>query len=223
MARQLTFDLPVRPALGRDDFFISPANELAVAALDRGDWPGDKLLLIGPEGSGKSHLVHVWAAAMNATVLLAEKLRDELPEAEALVVEDVDRIAGDRAAETRLFHLHNHARAHRVALLMTARSAPARWGLVLPDLASRLEATSQATLLPPDDALLAAVLVKLFADRQIVVAPTLIPWLVGRMERSFSAARRLVAELDARALAERSPVTRAIASDILDRWSDGAP
>ena len=216
MPRQLAFDLPVRPALGRGDFFVSPANALAVAQIDAGGWPAGKLLLIGPEGAGKSHLAQVWATETGAVVLEAAALPDLPPEALAVVVEDAEKVAGDEAAETRLFHLHNHVLARGGRLLITASAPPRCWGLALPDLASRMEATAQAAVLPPDDALLSAVLVKLFADRQIAVAPSLIPWLVNRMDRSFAAARALVAELDARALAQGGPVTREIAREVLD-------
>lgn len=222
MSRQLTFDLPVRPALGREDFFIAPSNALAVAALDGGNWPGSKMLLIGPEGAGKSHLAQVWAGTAGALVLDAEMLGSTLPDPDALVVENADSIAGDLAAETSLFHLHNHMQARATPLLLTARSAPAFWGMVLPDLASRLQATAIATLLPPDDALLSAVLVKLFADRQLDVPATLIPWLVTRMDRSFGAARHIVAALDAAALARGGPVTRTLAAELLDSAPDGA-
>lgn len=223
MPRQLTFDLPVRPALGRGDFFVSPANALALAALDAGNWPEGKMLLVGPEGAGKSHLARVWATEAHARVLDAAALPDAPPDDLALVVEDAERTAGDRAAETALFHLHNHVLARGGRLLLTAGAAPRLWGLTLPDLASRMEATTTATLLPPDDALLAAVLVKLFADRQIAVAPTLIDWLLPRMDRSFAAARRLVAELDARALARGGAVTRALAAEVLDSDDPDAP
>ncbi|KAB2886205.1 MAG: chromosomal replication initiator DnaA [Albidovulum sp.] len=219
MPRQLTFDLPVRPALGRGDFFVSPANALAVAQVDAGDWPEGKLLLIGPEGAGKSHLAQVWAGENDAAVLSAGAVPEEAVEAPAVVVEDADRIAGDRAAETALFHLHNHVLARGGRLLVTAASPPRNWGLCLPDLASRMEATAVAEIAAPDDALLAAVLVKLFADRQIVVAPSLIQWLVRRMDRSFASARGLVADLDARALARGGPVTREMARDALDLCS----
>lgn len=223
MARQLTFDLPVRPALGRGDFLVSPANALALAQIDRDDWPGGKLLLIGPEGAGKSHLAQVWATETGAVVLEAVALPEAPPEASAVVVEDAGKVAGDAAAETRLFHLHNHVLARGGRLLLTAATPPRRWGLTLPDLASRMEATALAAISPPDDALLSAVLVKLFADRQIAVAPGLIVWLVRRMDRSFAAARTLVAELDARALAQGGPVTRGIAREALDFLASGAP
>jgi chromosomal replication initiation ATPase DnaA len=102
-------------------------------------------------------------------------------------------------------------------LLMTARTPPRDWGVVLPDLFSRLQAAPIASLAAPDDALLSAVLVKLFADRQVTVAANLIPYLVSRMPRQISAARQLVAELDARALADARPITRQLAGEVLDR------
>ncbi len=173
MIEQLTFDLPVRPALGREDFLVSPANALAVATLDQPDlWPNGKLLLIGPEGAGKTHLAMVFAARTGAQVIEAGDLAAaDLPEAAALVIENADTAAGDPDAETALFHLHNHMTGRGGLLLLTAARAPRDWGLTLPDLQSRMEATATATLLPPDDALLGAVLVKLFADRQLQVAP----------------------------------------------------
>lgn len=216
MPRQLAFDLPVRTALGRGDFFVSPANALALAQLDAGAWPEGKLLLVGPEGAGKSHLAQVWATENAADVLSASALPEAPGGTQAVVVEDADRIAGDRAAETALFHLHNDVLARGGRLLVTAASPPRRWGLCLPDLASRMEATALAEISAPDDRLLAAVLVKHFSDRQIAVAPDLIPWLLARMDRSFAAARALVAAIDARALADGRPVTRAVARQVLD-------
>ena len=221
MARQLAFDLPVRPALGREDFFVSPANELALAALDAGNWPQGKMLLLGPEGAGKSHLAQVWAGDTGARVIAAADLAARpLADPGPMVVEDADRIAGDRAAETALFHLHNHLLAAQAPLLMTARRAPAHWGLTLPDLKSRMEATAVAELLPPDDALLSAVCLKLFADRQVQVTPNLIQWLIRRIDRSFAAAREAVATLDAAALQRGRSVTRALAAEVLDTAQD---
>lgn len=221
MGEQLTFDLPVRPALGREDFFVSPANALAVATLDQPDlWPNGKLLLIGPEGAGKTHLAMVFAARTGAQVIGAGNLAAaDLPEAAALVIENADTAAGDPDAETALFHLHNHMTGRGGLLLLTAARAPRDWGLTLPDLQSRMEATATATLLPPDDALLGAVLVKLFADRQLQVAPGFIRWLVRRIDRSFATARAVVAALDAEALATKRPINSTLAATLLD--SDG--
>ncbi|MBP9183428.1 MAG: chromosomal replication initiator DnaA [Fuscovulum sp.] len=224
MSRQLAFDLPARDEMTRAAFFVSPVNALALAAVDGWrDWPGGKMLLVGPSGSGKTHLAHLWAAETGASLIAAADLAGaDLPAlaaADRVAVEDADALAGDRAAETALFHLHNLV-LPAGRLLMTATRPPRDWGLVLPDLMSRMQAAPVTRLEPPDDALLSAVLVKLFADRQIAVAPNLIPYLVARMPRSIGAARGLVAALDARALAEGRPITRALAAEILDSAGD---
>ncbi len=223
MAQQLTFDLPVRPALGREDFFVSPSNAVAVSLIDAWrDWPQRKLLLCGPKGAGKSHLAQVWIANSGATRLEAGDLAAAdipalLTGCSALAIEDVDQIAGNIAAENALFHLHNLMLAEGGTLLMTARGAPLHWGLSLPDLQSRLQGTQVATLAPPDDALLAALLVKLFADHQLTVTPTLIPYLVARVERSFVAAQELVVDLDRSALATGRKVSEKLASELIEK------
>ncbi len=221
MARQLPLSLPLREALGREDFLVAPANALAVRAVDDwAGWPEGKLALIGPAGAGKTHLAQVWAGEVSAEVVPAATLHPDMLEGLAaqgrVVVEDAHAVAGLAERERALFHLHNMVRAAQGNLLLTARLPPNRWALALPDLASRMQATATASLHPPDDALLAAVLIKLFNDRQITVSPALIRYLVARMERSFAAARQLVATLDARALAEGRPVTRALAAEVLD-------
>jgi chromosomal replication initiation ATPase DnaA len=217
MPRQLSFDLPVRPATGRGDFFVSPANAEAVAMLDAwATWPAGKLVLIGPEGAGKSHLARVWAAEAGAALLQPGETAAAGP-GRAVVVEDADRVAGEAAAEEWLFHLHNNVLAHGGRLLLTARSAPSHWGIGLPDLASRMLATPQAQIAPPDDALLAALFVKAFADRQLAPPEALIPYLVTRTDRSFAAVQSLVAELDALALARGAPVGMRLAAEVLDK------
>lgn len=224
MIRQLAFNLPAQEAWRREDFFVSPANAVALAAVDgwRG-WPNGKLLVVGPAGSGKTHLAHLWAEAVGGRLVQGADLATtdlaQLAAGAAIAVEDAEAVAGNRSAEEALFHLHNMVLPHG-HLLLTARRAARDWGMVLPDLRSRIEAAGVARLDSPDDALLSAVLVKLFADRQVVVPPTLIPWLVLRMERSLASARRLVAALDARALAEGKPISRAMAAAMLD--SEGA-
>ncbi|WP_374428199.1 chromosomal replication initiator DnaA [Tabrizicola sp.] len=215
MIRQLAFDLPSAEAMTRDHFFVAPSNAVALQTVEHWhDWPGRKLLLVGPEGAGKTHLAHIWAALADAVILPADQLAaTDIAglSGRSVVVEDADRIAG---AEAQLFHLHNLVTTTG-ALLMTARTPPRDWGLTLPDLKSRMQATAIAQLDGPDDALLSAVLVKLFADRQVAVPANLIPFLVSRMSRSIGAARALVAALDARALAEARPITRALAAEIL--------
>ena len=219
MTRQLTFDLPVRPALGRDDFFVSPDNALALSVLENWqNWPNAMLVLVGPKGAGKTHLAHVWAAATGARMLRADDLQsvdlDEDLRTQPVIVEDIDT---PDLNEEALFHLHNFLRASGCSVLFTSGSAPAHLTLRLPDLASRLEAVSVATLDPPGDELLRAVLLKQFADRQLSVPPNLVPYLLGRIERSFAAVQDIVATLDDAALAQGRPVSRALAASILDK------
>ena len=218
MAEQLTFDLAARPSLSRGDFFVSEANQLALARLDAPQtWPNGKLVLVGPEGAGKTHLAHVWAEATGAVLIAADGLLefDVGTLATNVVVDDADQARGE--AETQLFHLHNQAAAEGHRLLLTATRAPSRWGTALPDLRSRMEASEVARIDAPDDALLAAVFVKLFADRQTGVSPATIKWLTRHVDRSFAEAARVVAALDARALAEGRAVTRDLAQEVLDK------
>ena len=217
-ARQIPLDLPARTALGRADLFVGASNARALAALDawRG-WPGGRQVLIGPEGAGKTHLAHVWAQAAGAAVLNAADLaRADLPALPArLAVEDADRIAGTAAAERALFHLHNLSAQRGGALLVTARAAPARWGLALPDLLSRMQAAPLVAIEPPDDVLLSALLMKHLADRGLAASPAAVAYLAPRVERSAAAAGRLAAALDAAALAEGRAVSRDLAARVL--------
>jgi chromosomal replication initiation ATPase DnaA len=219
MPEQLSFELPGKAALGREDFFVAPSNALAVAMIDATkNWPGGKLILCGPEGSGKTHLAHVWAAQTGARIVIAA----DLPGADIsglatgpLVVEDVPDIAQDGAAQEALFHLHNLILASGHPLLLTGRGSPRTWGLGLPDLQSRMDGTQSALLEPPDDQLLAVVLAKLFADRQIVPKPDVIPYLLARMDRSFAAAQQIVADLDRASLSRKRTLNRSLAADVL--------
>ena len=220
MIRQLAFDLPSNEARTRADFLVAPSNALALEMLDgTANWPQARLILVGPEGSGKTHLAHVWATETGANLVQAEVLAgseiDRLASG-PVALDNADRLAGDAAGEAALFHLLNFMGTKR-PLLMTARTPPRDWGIALPDLFSRLQAAPIATLAAPDDALLSAVLVKLFTDRQVAVAANLIPYLVSRMPRQISAAQDLVAALDARALADARPITRQLAGELLDR------
>jgi chromosomal replication initiation ATPase DnaA len=216
--RQLVLDLAARPALGRSHFFVSPANALALAQVDAWPaWPGRRLAVAGPEGSGKTHLAHVWAARSRAQLIGAEELPDldlaAVPEDAAFAVEDADGLFGP-VAEEMLFHLCNRLAA-RGSLLVTGREPPARWPLRLPDLASRLAVAPVARLELPDDDLLAAVLAKLFADRQLVVAPEVVRYLAVRIDRALAAAERVVAAIDRTGLAERRPVSLRLAGEVL--------
>lgn len=224
MNQQLPLDLPPLNGLGRADFIVTNANRLAVAALDGWlEWPLGKMVLAGPAGSGKTHLARIWADETGARTIAAAKLAEaDLPTLAAggmVVVEDGEALAaaqtGDRAGETALFHLHNLLLPEG-RLLVTAGSPPRDWGLVLPDLISRLQAAALTRLEALDDALLQGVLSKLFADRQLTPPVQLIPYLLLRMPRSIGAARALVAELDNRALAEQRPIGLKLAAEVLE-------
>jgi len=216
---QIPLDLGHRPAMAAEDFLVAPCNRDAVAWLDRWpDWPGPVLALYGPEGCGKTHLTHVWRRASGAvTIDRAALTVDAVPallgEASVCVLEDADRGIGEQA----LFHLHNMIAQRGGQLLLTGRAAPARWRIALPDLASRLAAAMSVAVGAPDEALIGGVLVKLLADRQLRVEAAVLTFLLARMERSFAAARELVAALDTAALAEKRPITVPLARVVLGR------
>lgn len=225
---QLVLDLPHHTALGRRDFLIGPPNRAAVDLVDQWpNWPSPAVLLVGPAGSGKSHLVTIWRERTGAVVLPAAALREHLvaplAAARAIAIEDVDRLGTDAAAaesERIVFHLLNLAREQRTTVLVTSRLQAGAFDPMLPDLRSRLRALPFAALDAPDDALLSGLLVKLFNDRQIKVEPAVITYLVRHMERTMAAAHTLVAEIDARALAAKRAVTRALAAEVLARSGD---
>jgi chromosomal replication initiation ATPase DnaA len=217
--RQLALALGHAESLSREDFLPGPCNAAALALVERWpDWPGRVAALIGPEGAGKSHLAAIWADLAGARFLAARALDTaRLPAALStgtLVLEDAEPGEIDERA---LFHLLNMVREQEGYLLITARTTPAAWRLRVNDLASRLRAVPAVELAPPDDALLRAVTVKLFADRQMVVDESLVTYLATRVERSFAAIRSVVAELDREALQLQRPVTRALAAEILGR------
>ncbi len=192
---QIALPLHYRSAAGERDFFLSDANRDAVAMLDRWpDWPQPRLLLIGPEGAGKSHLARVFSARAGASVH-----------------DDLDRQRDEEA----LFHAWNRAAADR-PLLLIARVPPRDWGVRLPDLASRLAATPAIAIQPPDDELLTAVLAKQFRDRGLVVGPDVVGWLTTRIERSFAAAAEVVERLDRAALAQGRGITVPLARATLE-------
>ena len=202
---------------------MAPCNEAAIAWLDRWpDWPGPALVLYGPPGSGKSHLAEVWRRRSGAEVIHAARLAEAPPgarrDAGALVIEGL----GGRIDERALLHLYNGAVERGAHLLLTAAAAPARWPLALPDLASRLRLAPAVALGLPDDALLGALMLKLFADRQIAVAPEVPAYLVPRIERTFAAVAGLVDRLDRAALAEGRPITVPLVRRVLSA-AEAAP
>ena len=214
--RQLVLALDHSVSFAREDFLRGPSNSTALTLIERWpDWPDRIVALIGPEGSGKSHLAAIWAEATGARVLSAKLLSTtDVPGAlatGALVVEDLESVALDEQA---LFHLINLAREERAYVLLTARSAPASFAVTIRDLASRLRAVPTVMLTPPDDALLRSLLVKLAADRQLELDESLLTFLINRIERSFAAAHAAVQKLDHEAMRQQRPVTRALASEL---------
>jgi chromosomal replication initiation ATPase DnaA len=214
--RQLAFALPHAESLGRDDFLEGPANAAGLALVDSWpDWPNRVMLLTGPEGSGKSHLAAIWAEAAGARSTGAHTLTPaDVPGAlatGALVVEDLKSSAFDERA---LFHLLNLAREDTASVLITTREQPSALQIELRDLRSRVRAIPTVSLLPPDDQLFRALIIKFCADRQLAVDEAVVSFLANRIERSFAAARQAVELLDTEALRLGRPVTRALAAEL---------
>jgi chromosomal replication initiation ATPase DnaA len=215
--RQLTFRWPHSPSFAREDFLSAPSNHDALTAIELWpNWAGRMLMLVGPEGAGKSHLGAIWARAAGAITLSGEGLDEQstkaFAQAHAVLIEDADRA---KQAETLFFHLINAALQNNVWLLMTGRAAPDAWGLHTPDLLSRLRLAPVVRLAAPDIELTEAVLFKLFSDRQLQVDPHVISYIALRIERSLGAARALVATLDNEALTQGRRITRTLASNAL--------
>jgi chromosomal replication initiation ATPase DnaA len=222
---QLVLDLPHRAAIEAEDFLVSEANAAAIAVVDRWpDWQHWAVVVVGPEGSGKSHLANVWRSRSGAgrveAAQFGEQALEQLSQLRGLVVENLEAGVG---GEQALFHALNLAREHKYSILLTSRVAPGDLKVTLPDLRSRLRALPLVAIEPPDQSLLQGLLVKLFADRQLAVEPQLIVHLVRHMERSASAAQKLVAEIDRRALATHRKVTRALAAEALASLDAGEP
>lgn len=219
--QQIPLDLPVRSAMGRDDFMISSENQQAAGWIDSWPkWPAPALIVSGPAASGKSHLAAVWADLSGAVRVPAADLStaiadDIFARGQHWLIEELDLWIGDKVAETCLFHLYNMAKEHQRSLLITMRSTPSALDFAVPDLASRLRAAPLTRIDPPDDALLSAILVKLFFDRQLQVGHDVVAYILPRMERSFAAARDIVARADALALAQKKPVTVALMRQVL--------
>jgi chromosomal replication initiation ATPase DnaA len=221
--RQLVLALDHAVSYARDDFLSGPSNAAALALIERWpDWPNGVMVLVGPEGAGKSHLAAMWAENSGARVLAANLLNEEgLPTAlatGALVLEDLEP---DGLDERALFHLLNLAREEGAYVLVTARAHPASFRVAIRDLGSRLRALPSVTLAAPDDELMRLVMVKLAADRQIALDMGVANYVANRIERSFAAARAAVLRLDEESMRRRRPITRALAAELF-RGAAGA-
>lgn len=215
--QQLSFAYPHESALGRADFFVSACNQAALTWVERWpEWPCRALVIHGPAGCGKTHLGRLWRGRASALALAPADLTPIDPilavtaRRRAVLVDDAEH-----APEQALLHLYNWCLEQGADLLLLARAAPAAWGTALADLASRLRAVPAVAIEPPDDALLAAVLVKLFADRQVRVAPDVPRYLVSRIERSFAAAAEIVAALDRRAMRDQRAIKLPLVREVL--------
>lgn len=216
-SEQLILDLLHREALGREDFLVTSSNSAAVALIDQWpNWPSHAAIILGDEGCGKTHLVEVWRRRNNAALVTADELgASEIPallQSGALAIEELQ---SEKLNERALFHALNLAKQESKFLLLTTRLAPAFLPLVIPDLASRLKSLPTIQILPPDDALLRGVLVKLFADRQISVEEGLINYIVIRMPRSLGMARKLVTDIDLLAMTEKTEVNKRLVARVL--------
>jgi chromosomal replication initiation ATPase DnaA len=215
---QLAFDLPWRSADGAEDFLVAPSNEAAVGWIDRWpDWPAGGLVLTGPAASGKSHLAGLWRRRAGAAALPLASLAERAPAALAAVapcflLDPAKPAAGE---EEPLLHLLNILRERQGSLLLIAETPPSQWAVALPDLRSRLLALPHVAIGAPDDALLGALLVKLFRDRGLKPGPGLVQYLLRRVERSCAAVREVVAALDGASLAAGRPVSLGLARAVL--------
>ncbi|MGC1558897.1 MAG: DnaA/Hda family protein [Bradyrhizobium sp.] len=215
--RQLAFALPHAESFTREDFLEGPANAAGLALIDSWpDWPNRIMLLVGPEGSGKSHLASIWAVQAGARSTAAHTLTaDAVPNALATGALVVEELRSSDVDERALFHLLNLAREEGAFVLMTARTPPSAFQIELRDLRSRLRALPMVSLLPPDDHLCRALVVKFCADRQLAVDEAVVGYLSTRVERSYAALRKAVELLDTEALRLGRPVTRALAAELL--------
>jgi len=219
--RQLPLDLGFGTAYSRDDLVVSRANAEAVSLIDRWpDWPAPVVVLAGPSGAGKTHLASVWCEAADALRISPSAIGEAVAELDGrpALIDDVDSGELDQQG---LFHLVNSVRASGSHLLLTARRFPLAWGVTLPDLLSRLKTAATVEIHEPDDMLLAGVMTKLFADRQVDVEPHVVHYLVRRIERSLGTAMRVVDKLDRAALEQKCRITRNLAAEVVSAMDEG--
>lgn len=222
---QIPLDWGCRSAYAREDFLIGPENRDAVGWIDKWpDWPAPLIILNGPAASGKTHLAAVWRDKSRAVSVRPDMLMDSNADAIAhhlgagqpIVLDGIDPWLGFRDAEETLFHLYNIFKEDGRTMMLTMRMAPSRAEFAIPDLASRLRAAPAITIHPPDDTLLASILIKLFTDRQLSVSNDVIRYILPRMERSFAAARDIVEMADRLALAEKQKISLPLMRRVLD-------
>ena len=209
---QLPLAFPHQPALSAADFLPHEGVRLAMDTLAAGQaWPAHRLVLWGGPGVGKTHLLHIWARESGATVAAGPQLREPFWPEGPVAIDDADQAPSEEA----LLHVLNAAAEGRHRLLLTCTRPPARAGIALPDLASRLRASMAVELGPRDDDGLAALLAKLLSERQLAVAPPVQRWLLTQLPRTAGTLREAVARLDYAALAAKTGVSRQLATEAL--------
>lgn len=220
--QQLPFDLGANSAYEREDFFISSSNSEAISWLDKWpEWGSPRILvIIGSPASGKTHLAKLWQKEHEAIEISIDNITDNsgLLEIEApnIVIDDINKIAGDAEREEALFHIYNIVKENQGSLLLTANNPIKDCGFNLPDLNSRLRAAAATTILPPDEDLMAIMLTKIFSDKQLSVSHDVIKYIIPRIERSFKAVRELAEKIDYKSLTDKKSVTVPFVKSILD-------
>jgi chromosomal replication initiation ATPase DnaA len=217
---QLALPLPQHPSFAAADFIPDASNEEALRWLSApARWPHGRMVVAGPPGTGKTHLLHMMARSEGWELREGPALRG-LPEAPSRgIALDLADAPGEEAA---LFHLINACAEAGLPLLMTGRAAPSRWAVSLPDLRSRLAATAVAMTGEPSDALLEALFAKHLADRQLSLDPGLGARLRLRLPRSAAAMEEAVARLDRATLGTRGrPTLRAALAALAPMLDDG--
>lgn len=222
--QQDRFQLPLpfqhQPQFDADDFIRACSNHAALTWLDT-DWPERRLALFGPNGCGKSHLLHIWAQRTGAIMLSGRALTnlDGIPHGGALALDDADAVRD----ETLLFHFLNITWDRRLPMLLSGRTPPSRWPVHLPDLSSRLRAITAVEVGQPEDDLLEALLIKLIADRQLMISQAVQKWLLLRLPRSPAVLREAVARLDQESLVSGMAITRQLAARVIEKISSSEP
>ncbi len=216
--KQLPLELPFRQLVGRDDFIVSDCNALALASIEQWpNWRGNcrALNIVGPSGAGKSHLASIWQSVVKNSQRLTGLAAGQRLSSHPFYV--LDNMAYSRTwDEEALFHCFNRCANKTGGILILSKIPVGQMGWRLPDLRSRMRAVNMVQIELPDDNLLFALLNKYFVDRQLIAPPAMLAYLIKRMERSFTAVPRLGAALDHRSIAEKKPLSVALARDVLD-------
>ena len=219
-SEQLTLNWEHRPAHGVDDFLISPCNEQAISKIDVfPEWSSPALVIVGEQGCGKTHMMKVFQSMYGGTIINPNEFDactiSDFPETPAFIIEDVSQLIGDSDSEEFLFHIYNRCFSSGEKLLLSARTFPSHWKFKIADLASRMKAAEVAEIGPPDDPLLMAILAKLFADRQVRVAPGVFEYVIPRIERTFAAVQDFAMQADNKALKDKRQITIPLARSVL--------